>query len=102
MATDAAGGGKLPSAGTGVHGDGLLDDKAIGDKLADGLAGVGVGDLVDLIGVKPDLALAAADDGGGEPLLRTEVDPIARQKVSDAGPAGAPGVAGAVGKRRRR
>lgn len=76
VATDAASGGQLPGAGTGVHGDGLLDDEAIGNQLADGLAGVGVGDLADLVGVKPDLALAATDDGRRKALLGTEVDPV--------------------------
>jgi len=47
-----------------VHRHGLADDEAICDELADGLAGVGVGDLADLIGIEPDLALSAADDGG--------------------------------------
>ena len=39
----------------GVDGDGLLDDKTILDELADVLARVGVGNLVDLVGVQPDL-----------------------------------------------
>ena len=45
-----------------VHGDGFADNKAITDEFSDGLAGVGIGDLVDFIGVQPDLALAASDD----------------------------------------
>lgn len=65
-----------PRPGARVHGHGLADDEAIADELADGLAGVGVADLVDLVRVQPDLALAAADHGGGEALLRTEVDPV--------------------------
>lgn len=69
VATLATGQVELTSAGTGVHGDGLADDQAIADELADGLARVGVGDLAHLIGVEPDLALAAADHGGGEALL---------------------------------
>jgi hypothetical protein len=60
-----------------VHGDGLADDEAIGDELADGLAGVGVGDLADLVGVEPDLALTAANNGGGQALLGAKVDPVA-------------------------
>jgi hypothetical protein len=59
-----------------VHGDGLLDDEAIGDVLADGLTGVGVGDLGNLIGVEPDLALSAACDGCRQALLGTEIDPV--------------------------
>ena len=76
VSADSSGGGQLSGTGTGVHGDGLSDDEAIGDELADGLAGVGVGDLVDLIGVEPDLALAAAKDIGREALLSTQVDPV--------------------------
>ena len=39
----------------GVDGNGLLDDKTILDELADVLARVGVGNLVDLVGVQPHL-----------------------------------------------
>ena len=42
------------------------------------MAGVGVGDLAGLIGIEPDLALSAADDGRCEALLGGEVDPIVR------------------------
>lgn len=76
MATDPAGEVQLTSTGTRVHGDWLADDEAIGDELADGLAGVGVGDLVNLVGVEPDLALAAAEDISCEALLSSQVDPI--------------------------
>ena len=79
VTTDAAGLVELTGAGTRVHGDGLADDEAIADELADGLAGVGVGDLVHLIGVEPNLALAAADHGGGEALLGAKVDPDGRK-----------------------
>lgn len=64
-----------------MHGDRLADDEAIADELADGLAGVGVGDLGHLIGVEPNLALAAADHGGGEALLGAKVDPRWEKKV---------------------
>lgn len=67
---------QFPSSSTRVHGHGLADDEAIADELADGLAGVCVGDLADFVGVEPDFALAAADDGGGEALLGAEVDPV--------------------------
>lgn len=59
-----------------MHGDGLADDEAILDELADGLAGVGVGNLTGLVGVEPDLALSAADNGGRKALLRCKIDPI--------------------------
>jgi len=52
-----------------VHSDLFADDEAIGYELTDGLARVGVGDFIDFVRVEPDLALAAARDGGGEPLL---------------------------------
>ena len=59
-----------------MHGDGLADDKAIADEFSDGLTGVGVGDLVHLVGVQPNLALAASNDGRREALLSAEIDPI--------------------------
>ena len=59
-----------------MHGDGLADDQAIADQLADGLARVGVGDFAHLIGVEPDLALAAADHGRRKAFLGAEVDPV--------------------------
>lgn len=65
-----------------MHGDGLADDESITDELADGLARVGGRDLVDLAGVKPDLALTAADHGGGQALLSAKVDPIEDTKWS--------------------
>jgi hypothetical protein len=58
-----------------VHGNRLADDEAICDKFADGLAGVGIGDLVDFIRIEPDLALAAADNGCRQALLSSKVDP---------------------------
>lgn len=75
MSANSSGGSQLSGAGTGVHSDGLADDEAILDELADGLAGVGVGDLAHFVGVEPDLALSAADNGRREALLRAEVDP---------------------------
>ena len=76
----SAGLGELTGTRAGVHGDGLADDEAIADELADGLAGVGVGDLALLVGIEPDLALAAADHGGGEALLGAKVDPVTSEK----------------------
>jgi hypothetical protein len=66
---------EVAGAGSGVLGHGLADDEAISDELADGLARVGVGDLALLVGVEPDLALAAANDRLGQALLGDEVDP---------------------------
>tara|TARA_R110002003_G_scaffold104_46_gene8644 strand:- start:35840 stop:36109 length:270 start_codon:yes stop_codon:yes gene_type:complete len=76
VSANSSGSSQGSGSGTRVHGDGLADDEAILDELADGLAGVGVGNLAGLVGVKPDLALAAADNGCREALLRAEVDPI--------------------------
>lgn len=58
-----------------MHGDGLADDEAIADEFSDSLAGVGVGDLVNLVGVEPNLSLTASDDGRSEALLGAKVDP---------------------------
>jgi hypothetical protein len=70
--------GSVQRSGTGarVHSDGFADDEAILHELANGLAGVGVGNLAGLVRVEPDLALSAADNGGRKALLRGKVDPI--------------------------
>lgn len=87
----AAGLGVFAHTVTGVDHDGLLDDQTILDKLANvltwnglttQLAGLSirpfrpflltrvcVSDLVDFIGIQPDLLLAASQHGGCEPLL---------------------------------
>lgn len=67
---------ELTSTRAGVHGNGLADDEAIGNELADGLARVGVRDFTLLVRVEPDLALTAADDRRGKALLSSQVDPI--------------------------
>lgn len=75
VSANSSGGSQLSGAGTGVHGDGLADDEAILNELADGLAGVGVGDLAHFVRVEPDLALSAANNGRRKALLRAEIDP---------------------------
>jgi hypothetical protein len=75
MSPNSSRGIQLPSPGPRVHGNRLADDKAIADEFANSLAGIGVRDLVDFVGVEPDLALAAADDGGGKAFLGAEIDP---------------------------
>ena len=62
-----------------MHGDGFANDEAIADQFADRLARVGVGDLVDFVGVEPDFAFAAADHGGREALLCPQIDPVGNQ-----------------------
>ena len=66
-----------------MHSNGLADDKAIGNQFADGLARVGIGDFVDLVGIEPDLALATADDGGRQTLLSAKVDPTENDLLVD-------------------
>ena len=58
-----------------MHCNRLANDEAIGDEFADGLAGIGVRDFVDLVWVEPDLALAAVGHGRRQALLSTEVHP---------------------------
>lgn len=92
---------QIAGTGAGVLGNGLADDEAIGEELSDRLAGVGVGDLALLVGVEPDLALAAADNRGREALLGAQVDPIERSHgqqrfvSSDAMPSNAGGAVAA-------
>ena len=74
VSANSSGGSQGSGTGTGVCGNRLADDEAIANELADGLAGVGVGDFVNLVGVEPDLALSAADNGRREALLRAEID----------------------------
>ena len=69
MSPDPSCSSELSGPCSAVHGDLFADDEAIGDKLANGLAGIGVGDFAHLVGIEPDLALAAACHGGGEALL---------------------------------
>ena len=60
-----------------MHRHGLLNDEAIGDELADALAGIGVRDLADLVGVQPNFALAAAQHRRRQALLGPQVNPTA-------------------------
>ncbi len=55
-----------------MDGDGLADNVTILNELADVLARVGHRDLVDLIGIEPDLALSALEDRAGQSLLETK------------------------------
>ena len=49
--------GGLTDTGSGVDGGGLLDGETVLDQLAHILAGVGVADLGDLVGVQPNLGV---------------------------------------------
>lgn len=53
---------------------GLDNDSPILDELLDMGTRVCVANFWLFVGVEPDLTLADLFDGGGEPLLRTEVD----------------------------
>ena len=79
VSADPSCGGQRSGAGTGMHGDGLLDDKTILEELADGVAAVGVGEFVRLVRVHPNLALAAAGDGRRQALLSGKIDPVVRE-----------------------
>jgi hypothetical protein len=84
MATIPPRSSQLPRASSRVHGDRFADDEAIRHQLADGLAGVGVGDFRRLVRIQPDLALAAADHAAGKTLLCAEIAPVWRGvEVSD-------------------
>jgi hypothetical protein len=48
-----------------VDGNRLLDDQTIADELSDVLTGVGIGNLVDFIRIKPDLLFTAFHHGCG-------------------------------------
>ena len=76
MSANTASSSQLSRTSARVNSDGFADDEAIGDKLADGLAGIGVGDLIDLVRVEPDLALAAVGHGRRKALLCAEIDPV--------------------------
>ena len=53
---------------------GLLDNKTVTVKTGDIAARVGQSNLIDFIGVQPNLALSAFQDGSGEALLELKRD----------------------------
>ena len=80
VSSNSAGSGEFTGTGTGVHSDGLSDNKAILDEFFDGLTRVGIRDLIHLIRVEPDLAFTATNDGRRKALLGAKIDPIYRNK----------------------
>lgn len=76
MSTDSSCSLEVTSARSGVHGDWLADDESISNELANGLSGVGIADLVRLVGIEPDLSLSASNNRRRKALLGTEVDPV--------------------------
>mmetsp|Transcript_11016 Transcript_11016/g.26456 ORF Transcript_11016/g.26456 Transcript_11016/m.26456 type:complete len:129 (-) Transcript_11016:89-475(-) len=62
------------NAGTGVHDSGLLDDETVALQTGDVATGVRQGNFVGLVGIQPDFALSALQDGCREALLKTKID----------------------------
>lgn len=58
------------NAGPRVHNGRLLNDQTVAVQLGNVASRVGEHNLIDLIGVQPDLALSALEDGSGEALLQ--------------------------------
>lgn len=79
MSPDPSGSRQLSSSCSRVHRNLFPNDKAIRDEFADCLAGVCVGNFVDFIGIKPDFALAASNNGCSKSLLSSKVNPAERQ-----------------------
>ena len=75
MSPDPSRSSQLSGSRSRMHRHWLADDQAIRDQFADGLPRVGVGDFVDFIRVKPDLALATTNYRRGKALLGAEIDP---------------------------
>ena len=73
---------EIASTSSRVDNGGLDNYSPILDELPDMRTRVCVADFWLFIGVKPDLTLADVFDGGGEPLLRTEVDHDLRDSAS--------------------
>uniref|UniRef100_A0A3Q2ZHB8 Uncharacterized protein n=1 Tax=Hippocampus comes TaxID=109280 RepID=A0A3Q2ZHB8_HIPCM len=55
-----------------MHCHRLPDDQAILHQLADLLACLGIGNLISLVGIQPNLLLATAHDAGRQALLKPE------------------------------
>lgn len=66
---------QFPGSGPRVHSHRFSDDEAIGDELADCLTRVGIADLIDFIGIEPDLSFTASYYGCRKPLLSAKIDP---------------------------
>ena len=62
------------NTGTRVHNSGLLHDETISLEALNVATAIGQGNFVDFVGVQPNLALSALEDGSGEALLQTKID----------------------------
>lgn len=68
---------------TRVYNGGLLDDKTITVKTRNVSTRIGKGNFVDFIGVQPNLALTAFQDGGCETLLKLQRNYHKEQKNNE-------------------
>lgn len=57
-----------------MNNSGLLDDQTVTVKTGNVAARVGKSNLVDFVGVQPNLALSAFQNGSGEALLKFQGD----------------------------
>lgn len=57
----------------GMHNGGFFHNETISVEFADVLTRIGIADFGGFVGIEPDLALAAAQNFGGQGLLRAEV-----------------------------
>lgn len=73
---------ELTSAGSRVAYNGLADNLAVLDQLADIGSRVGVADVVLLGWVEPDFSLTDSHDGSGQALLRGEVNHLQERRRS--------------------
>ena len=62
------------NAGTGVDHRRLFDNETVPLQTRNVAAGVGQGNFVGLVGIQPNFALSALEDGGGEALLELKID----------------------------
>ena len=60
------------NSSTGVHNRGLLEDKSVALKTSNVTTRVREGDLINLVGVKPDFVLSAFENGCSKTFLELE------------------------------
>jgi|AntRauTorckE5430_2_1112549.scaffolds.fasta_scaffold00511_3 hypothetical protein len=60
------------NSGTGVDYGGLLEDKSVTLETSNVTTRVSEGDLVNLVGIKPDFTLSAFENGSSKTLLKLE------------------------------
>jgi hypothetical protein len=75
MTTITLGSSTFEDTETRLRDLGLADNKTILYELTNVSTRVGVGDLIDLIGIEPNLSLTTLEDGGSETLLDKKANP---------------------------